>query len=629
MKKILCTIISLIALASTLNSSDWSSSLYIPKNIQKAYDQNTRSLDGKPGQNYWQNRADYLIDIVFDPDSRLLTGTEKITYFNNSPDVLYELVIHLFPDLYKKGNSRDFDIDDADASNGVEINKIAVMGKPINISAGSKSIEPGHSYFMLHLPEPLPGGGKINVNISWQYVLNEGSHQRTGAVDSSSFFVAYFFPKIAVYDDIDGWNDFSYTGTVEFYNDFGNFDVAVTVPENYVVWATGKLENPRQVLASKYLKRYREAFTSNEIIHIIDSTECSQQAVTKQAGKNTWKFTAKNVSDFAFATSDHYLWDATSLVVDKKTGRRTFVDAAYHKNSDFYKVCSIARQAVKFMSFQFPGIAYPFPKVTVFNGADGMEYPMMVNDVSKKDLEETIKLTSHEILHAYLPFYVGCNETKYAWMDEGFTSFGDYLIYSHLASPDNARFYYLDGYREQAGDFQDAPLFTISEFLKKPVYSFNSYAKAAAFFLVLRDFFGEEKFKIIIHEFMNRWKGKHPTPYDLFFTIYDVSEQNLDWLIKSWFYEFGCVDLAIEEAAVFEDKFEITVQKIGNIPAPFEIKIIFEDGSENTIKENVAVWKSGNSSHVIVGQTSVKIKSVELIDNSLLDADLSNNVFIF
>ena len=627
MKKTVLIFIFLSIMLLVLINNARASDLYMPVNFQNAYEKKTRSLDGKPGQNYWQNRADYSIKISFDPETRKIKGSETITYFNNSPDSLNELLIHLFPNLYKKGNSRDFNIDFIDESDGVTIEEIRVNGIKIDISSNSKSVEYGHTNFKLSLPEFLLAGRKLSLTISWNYVLNKYSHQRTGAIDSSSFFVAYFFPRIAVYDDIDGWNDFKYTGTPEFYNDFGNFEVSITVPENFVVWATGTLENPEEVLTTKYLQQYRKAFTSDKIIHIVDSTEIYQNTITKQNDKNTWKFKATNVTDFAFATSDHYLWDATSLIVDKKNERRVFIDAAYNKESkDFYQVASIARQSVEYMSFQFPGLPYPFPKVTVFNGADGMEYPMMVNDISKEKREETIKLTSHEVLHGYLPFFVGCNETKYAWMDEGFTSFADYVIFNHFATPENARFYYLHGYQEQAGEFLDTPIFTNSEFLKRPTYSYNSYPKPASFFLILQDLFGEEKFKQIIHEFMNRWKGKHPMPYDLFFTIYDVSGENLDWLIKPWFYEFGYVDLAIKDVIETENEYEIQIQKKGRIHAPFQVKIIFEDDSEKIIKENVAVWKNGNTSYTINEPITQSLKSVELIDGSLLDADVSNNV---
>ncbi len=604
------------------------SNLYLPINIQKAYQHNTRAFDGKPGANYWQNRANYSIKVNFDPKSSIVKGSETIEYFNNSPDELPELSVHLFPNLYKKGNSRDFNVEFADESNGVTIEQLKINGQDIDISEKGNAVEYKHSMMVLQLSEPMPAKKKLTMCINWTYELNKGSHQRTGGVDSSSFFIAYFFPRLAVYDDIDGWNNFSYTGTAEFYNDYGDFEVAITVPENFIVWATGRLENVDEVLTENYVKRYRSAFVSDSIIHIIDSTDCKCKGITKANQQNIWKFSAANVTDFAFATSDHYLWDAVSLIVDKSLSRRVAINAAYNKKSqDFYQVADIARQAVEFMSCQFPGLPFPFPKVTVFNGADGMEYPMMVNDISEKDINETIKLTSHEILHSYLPFYVGCHETKYAWMDEGFTSFGDYLIFSNLVSREVAQFYFLENYRLEAGEFLETPLFVSSEFLKRPVYTYNSYPKPASFFLVLQNYFGEEKFKQIIHEFMFRWNGKHPTPYDFFFTLYNVSGENLDWFIKPWFYEFGYVDLAIKDVSLKKKKYTITIEKLGNIPSPFVLQINFQDGSNELISQTAAAWKNGKKLIEIKGEMVQPIKSAMLIDKSLIDANLSNNEF--
>lgn len=603
------------------------SKIYIPNKIKSAYINKTRSLDGNIGQNYWQNAADYKINVELNPETRLLIGSEKITYFNNSPNALNEIVFHLFPNLYKKGNSRDFMLLFDDESDGLTITEMKINGEIIDPSLNSRQLEYRHTSLILYLDKPLLAGDKIEFDISWNYILNENSHMRTGLVDPSSFFVAYFFPRIAVYDDIDGWNLFKYMGDAEFYNDFGNYDVSITMPQNFIVWASGTLENPEQLLRKKYLKRYKKAFSSDEIIHIIDSTEYNQKNITIANIKNTWKFKANNITDFAFATSDHYLWDASSLVVDKESGRRVFIDAAYEKNSDdFYQVASIARKAIEYMSFQLPGVAFPFPKVTVFNGRDQMEYPMMVNDISNENIIHTIKLTSHEILHSYLPFYTGINETKYAWMDEGFTCFGEHEIVENAFAPIKGGFYFLEDYKKVAGDHLDVPIFVSSKYLKRPTYAFNAYPKPAGFFLVLKDLLGDEIFNKCLHAFIDRWKGKHPTPYDFFFTFSNIAEQNLDWLIKPWFYEFGYVDLAIKNISKEEDGYEIIIERKGHFPAPIHLNIFFTDGSIETINETAEVWKNGDLQYFIKNTSSKKIKTLELLDPSLLDVDLSNNL---
>jgi len=604
-----------------------SSQLYIPINIQKAFENKTRSYDGKAGANYWQNRADYKIDIEFDPNTQLLAGSEHITYFNNNPDTLRELVFHLFPDMYKKGNSHDFDLKPVDQHNGVTIEKITFNENESDILSENLSIKYEHTGFILNLPTPLFPNEHLNISIIWHYTLNRKTHIRNGMVDSTSFFIAYFFPRIAVYDDIDGWNKFKYTGDVEFYNDFGNFEVSITVPQNYLVWATGILQNPEKVLTEKYLLRYQSAFTSDDIIHIVDSTECTLNNITNPVN-NTWKFKAENVTDFAFGTSNHYLWDAASLVVEKSTGRRVLIEAAYNKDSkDFYEVAKIAGKAIEYMSSEIPGVPFPFPKVTVFKGFAEMEYPMMVNNPSYMSIHSTIRITAHEIFHSYFPFYTGCNETKYAWMDEGLTTFATFLMSEALDSPGQGYLSFYKGYKNIIGNFSDVPIFIASDVLKRPIYCYNSYTKAASFFLVLQDYLGDRLFKKALQEFVNRWNGKHPTPYDLFFTFMDITGENLDWFIKPWFYEYGYVDLAVKNVSRKNNNYKIEIEKNGHYPANFELKIVFEDGSTETASYKVSIWKLGNKRYEINKFSDKKIKNVELIDKSLIDAKVSNNVF--
>ncbi len=599
--------------------------LYIPVNIQKAYTNQTRTSDGNPGPNYWQNQADYKINVEINPHTGLVTGSEEIVYFNNSPQNLNKLYVHLFMNIYKKGNPREYAIDYNDETEGVIIESLSVNGEKINNSA----VEYIHNDFILHLDNPLDSGQKAKLSISWHYTINKKSHFRTGQVDSTSWFVAYFFPRIAVYDDIDGWNDFKYSGSAEFYNDFGDFEVDITVPRNFVVWATGLLQNPNDVLNKKYANRLSTALTSDNIINIIDSTECNSNQITQSNKKNTWRFKADYVNDFAFAISDHYLWDASSIIVDKNSGRRVLIDAAYNKHSqDFYRVAKIARQSIEYMSNEIPGVPFPYPNQTVFNGDDEMEYPMMVNNISTDNPVYLVKLTSHEIFHSYFPFYMGTNESKYAWMDEGFASFGDYLIVSELVSPEVADYYYLDSYKANAGFEADVPIFINSKHITRPIYHYNAYTKPAAFLYVLKDLLGKEIFVKTLQEFMRRWNGKHPIPYDFFYTLNDVCGQNLNWLFKPWFFEFGYVDLAIKDVTYNSGKSEVIIEKIGHYPAPVHLEIFYLDSSSEIIKKKTSVWKNGHQTYILTLPEKSPIKRLELKSRLVPDADVSNNVFI-
>jgi len=638
-------IVFLITMMPSVNTFAQDSELYISLNFQKAYENQTRSMSGLPGSNYWQNQANYQIDVDFDPKSRLLKGKAQITYFNNSPDTLREIYINLFPNIFKKGQIRDEVVEYSDETNGLTIENISINKSVVDTAKENEKIIYGPTNLKVILDSVIPPKTQVPINIKWHYIINKGSHSRTGGVDSTTFFIAYFFPHIAVYDDIDGWDDFHFKGDAEFYNDFGDFDVSITVPENFVVWGTGFLKNPDEVLQKKYLKRFQSALTAENIVHIVDSTEALLKNITTHNTQNVWKFKANNVSDFAFATSDHYLWDATSLVVDTTSGERVFIDVAYNKDAqDFYKITDIARSSIEYMSFVFPAVPFPFPQITVFNGLSEMEYPMMVNNwtVYNEELEDypnkenySIALTAHEIFHSYFPFYMGINESKYAWMDEGWASFVDYAITNKLISDSTATRWgtanyllYDNVYKEIIGSELDLPMLSISKMTKRPTYSINSYAKPAMFYMVLENVLGKNEFKRTVQEYMRVWNGKHPMPYDFFFIFNKVSGQNLNWLFKPWFFDMGYPDLSIKNVVQQSGEYTIEIEKVGHYPVPVHLKLTYEDESTEILQRKVSVWKSGYSTCSVTCPDNKKIKRIELGNVTIPDANLMNNIYL-
>ena len=342
----------------------------------------------KPGANYWQNKATYNINVSFAPSTRIISGTEEIVYTNNSPDTLNQVWFKLYPNLYQKGAVRDFKVLPSDVSDGVKIENFSVDG----VTKNSADLRISSTNMFLRIP-PLMPGKQMKFNVGFSYILNMHSHERTGMVDDSSAFVAYFFPRIAVYDDIDGWNRLPYIGSQEFYNDFCEFNVQVSVPKNYIVCATGNLLNASEVYNSKIVQRISEAEKNDGITKVIDTSDLSTGNITTQNTINTWKFKADSVTDFVFATSNHYIWYASSLVVDPSTQRRTRVDAVFNpKHKDYFNVINYARKTVESMSYTFPAWPYPYPHETVFDGLDQMEYPMMVNDNPVDDKTDEINL---------------------------------------------------------------------------------------------------------------------------------------------------------------------------------------------------------------------------------------------
>ena len=401
-------------------------SLFYPLNIKKAYNNITRSYNGKPGSRYWQNHSVYHINVEIDPETSILKGEETVNYFNDSPDTLKQIVLRLYQNIYKKGNPRQFAVSAADLTDGMSINTMEINGEEIDLNNREK-VNYTFTNMFITLPSPLLPGKNIELKTDWQFHITQKSNIRMGQYGNGNFFIAYFYPQIAVYDDVDGWDRYEYFGAVEFYNDFSDFDVAVTVPSGYLVWGTGILNNPEKVYKKELYKKYQLAENSDTVVHLITAEDYEKGKLTRGGNKNTWQFHAGNVTDFAFAASEHYLWDATSLVVDSATGRRVLTDAIYPDSArNFDKVAGFAKTTIAYLSNELPGVPFPYSHITVFcNGKNGggMEFPMMVNNGIEEDLDGTLGLTFHEIAHNYFPFIMGINERKYAWMDEGWATF--------------------------------------------------------------------------------------------------------------------------------------------------------------------------------------------------------------
>ncbi|MFA7228555.1 MAG: M1 family metallopeptidase [Melioribacteraceae bacterium] len=602
-------------------------SLNIPLNIQKAFYKGTRSLDGKPGQHYWQNKAEYKIRAELNPGSRTIIGRETIKYFNNSPDTLKQIVVKLLPDFYRKGNSRDFEISPNDINNGTLLTYVNTNGREFKLDGTDKAIRREGTNLIINPDLRVAPQSQIELKLEWSTILPKESNVRMGTYDSTSFFAAYWFPQIAVYDDIDGWDLVNYTGQVETYNDFSNYDVELTVPKNFIVWGTGLLQNPEEVLAKKNFEKFSKANISAEIVRVIEENDYKAGMVTADKEKLVYKFMAENVPDFVFASSDHYLWDASSLIVDKKSGRRTFISAAYKKESaDFYTVAEVARKSIESFTDHLPGVAFPYPAMTVFNGEGGMEFPMMVNDSSEPELQGTVHLTSHEIFHTYFPFYMGINERKYAWMDEGWAVMIPADFQTENAPGYDPRTRNAKSFSEFAGNEQDIPPSVLSYQLRGASYRTASYRRPGAAYEFLRQMLGDELFKKCLHEYMSRWNGKHPIPTDFFFTFSEVSGNNLDWYFKPWFFETKHPDLALTVIAT-EGGLVLNVKNKGGLPLPVNIKFYYDDGTnESVFGKNADVWKNGNNEISVPIQKRKNVKKIELGNSRIPDINPDDNI---
>ncbi len=607
------------------------STLYLPVNFKSAYEKGTRSYDGSPGPNYWQNHADYQIEVKFDPALRLITGHEKIRYYNQSPDSLDRLVIRLYQDLLKKGGARDWQVDPTDLHNGVQIKNLRVNGKLIELEENS-AVRRYATNLIVYLKEKLAPQSSIDLSLDWEVPIARHSNIRMGTYDSTSFHVAYWYPQIAVYDDIDGWDQYNYTGLQEFYNDFNNYDVRIKVPQNFIVWATGRLQNVKEVLQKTYQKRYQKALRSDSVIHVITEKDLQNGQITANNTWNTFHYKAHSVPDFAFALSDHYLWDLTSVKVPGKK-ERVLVGAAYKKESeDFYEVAAVARKAITFFSETMPAFPFPYPSLTVFNGKGGMEFPMMVNDGSAATRSGMVHVTSHEIAHTYFPFMMGTNERKYAWMDEGWATMLPFDFQAQEAAGYDPIQRTVKRYLRVAGTEFDIPMIVPSIVYggnSRGAYRNASYNRSGMAYYLLEQLLGREKFLKALHVYMTRWQGKHPIPFDFFFTFNSVLGENLNWFFRPWFFEFGYPDLALETVSENEQSVMVRVVKKGQLPIPVKLTVLYEDSSHFTLKKSLRIWQDGKTKFEVLIPKTKPVIEIKLGDEHIPDLVLENNVLHF
>jgi len=590
------------------------------KSFSEAMAKETRTIKGIPGKNYWQNSASYDIEVEIIPSEKKLIGAETITYQNNSPDSLKYIVFHVFQNLYKKGSQRDAPVHPDDITDGVTIDNLKIQNKVI------ADFKTRGTLLYVKLEEPIVPSESINIELSWSFFIPAKSDIRMGGKDESSFFLGQWYPKIAVYDDLDGWDWNIHTGGQEFYYDLGDYKYTVKVPKGYMVWGSGMLQNAETVLSKNIYAKYLQAQKSDSIISIVGSDDYDAGAAITQS--NVWEFQADGVADVAFGLSNHFLWDGTSLsgVSDKNI----FVEAAYPpKAKDFTEVALLAKKSVHYFSTELPGYPFPFPKMTVFNGTNGnsgMEYTMIVNNPSADNRGRTVDVTAHEIAHNYFPYYVLTNETKHAWMDEAFASMIPYKYQLENGPTLSRLIRSVKHTSDYANTDMNVASNTISVQLKDQVSYFNNYEKPAVALYVLQDMLGEKLFKECLLSYIDVWKAKHPTPLDFFNLINEVSQKNLNWFWKSWFYENGHPDLMIHQVEQNKTGYELTINKIGALPVPIVLNVIFNDESTAVFYHSAAIWQDKNTM-VIPIETNKKIKSLKLGNEYIPDTDSKNNIF--
>ena len=541
-----------------------------------------RTASGYPGHGYWQNRSDYKISVKLNDNNQSINGFETITYTNNSPDDLNYLWVQLDQNvrakdsdsykIYSGGMNKKlgfssvkpgYIIGDNEASQilndfdgGFKIEEVVMIdGRKLDFTINKTMMR-------IDLKKPLKTKSKLSFSIRWSYNIQDKVFMggRPGyeffRKDSNYLYtICQWFPRMAMYNDVYGWQNKQFLGRGEFTLDFGDYDVSITVPSDHVVAATGELQNSMEVLTNEQLNRFKKAKSSNEPIIIISQEEAEKNESSRSKKVKTWRFKAKNVRDFAFTSSRKFIWDAMGV----KIGNRTVMAMSYYPKEanplyERYSTKAVAHSLKVYSKYTFD---YPYPVAISVEGDNGMEYPMICFNYGRPEKDGTysertkygmISVIIHEVGHNWFPMIVNSDERQWTWMDEGLNTYLQFLTeqewdrdYPSRRGPPKNIVNYMKGNKNNI-----RPIMTNSE----SIYQFgnNAYGKPATALNILREtIVGRELFDFAFKEYSRTWMFKHPTPSDFFRILENATAVDLDWFWRGWFYNTDPVDLSIDQ----------------------------------------------------------------------------------
>jgi hypothetical protein len=598
-----------------------------------------RSGSGAPGPRYWQQRADYDLHATLDTAAKALHGEMTIRYTNNSPDTLRFLWFQVEQNAFKANSLNSFVFPAESRFGARNFEGGDVIERFEEVTAGGKGARRAlksrteGTVMKIDLAEPLAPGRTATLSAAWHFNIPEHGADRMGR-DGALYELAQWYPRLNVYDDIRGWNTEPYLGQGEFYLEYGDYTLDVTVPAGYVVAATGTLQNAREVLTSAEIARLGQAQKGDSsVVHIITQQDLTSGAARpRKTGTLTWRFAAKNVRDVVFAASPDYMWDASNY-------KGSLAHAFYRPSAiaTWKDAADMSRMSIQEYSERwFP---YPYPQITAVEGPiSGMEYPMVAMETKSADKYDLYNVVTHEIGHMWFPMIVGSNERMHMWQDEGFNTF--------INTFSEARRYPEKGNQmaraaEERGLVTqymqhdvDEPLEINPDRINPRLLGENAYVKTSVALQQLRqEILGPEAFDDAFRTYVQRWAFKHPTPVDFFRTMEDVSGRRLDWYVREWFLENPHFDEAIDSVVTAQHGDSLLVAVLyGNHARgvePIRARFTFSDGSTEEFDYPAEVWSTNTREYAreyaFVGK---KLTKIELDpDQRLVDTDRSNNVW--
>lgn len=606
-----------------------------------------RSGTGAPGPMYWQNRADYKINATLDEVANTLTGEVEITYKNNSPDKLPFVWLQLdqnqFNDNSRGGKTTaivggrfgNTGFDGGYTVQFVSAEKKVAIGK----KSSTRSVYAEHliddTRMQIRLSEPLTTGEELKIKVSYSFKVPRYGSDRMGKQDTENgtiYEIAQWYPRMAVYDDVEGWNTLPYLGAGEFYLEYGDFEYNVTVPWDHIVAGSGELTNPSEVLTAEQIKRFNEAKNSDKTVVIRSKDEVTDaKSRPRNSGTLTWKFKCKQARDVAWASSKGFVWDAAKI--NLPSGKTSVAQSVYPvesaTNDSWNRSTEYVKGCIEFYSKYI--YEYSYPSATNVAGVvAGMEYPGIVFCSYRDKTESLWGVTDHEFGHNWFPMIVGTNERKYGWMDEGFNTFINTLSTKNF---NNGEYYQQENARQYAPYFYDRdPIMNIPDVVQSNNLGLAAYVKPGYGLTMLRELIlGEKRFDYAFKEYVNRWAFKHPTPLDFFRTMEDAAGEDLGWFWKGWYVNDWKIDQSVKDVSYIQQDATkgsvITIENLEKMPMPVVVEIKEANGTTKRVDLPVEVWQRGSSWNFKYPSTSAIESVVVDPDNKLPDVNAKNNIW--
>ena len=604
-----------------------------------------RSASGAPGPKYWQNRADYKINVELEEQKGIVSGDVEITYKNNSPEnqefIWLQLDQNAFNDKSRGGKTTPVSggrFGNTGFSGGDSLKSVMVQqGKDKFVNADYIVTD---TRMQIRLASPLKANGDfIKIKIAYSFKIPEYGSDRMGTLETKNGIVyemAQWYPRVAVFDDIEGWNVLPYLGAGEFYLEYGDFEYNVTVPWDHIVVGSGELTNPAEVLTAEQRKRLANAAKSDATVMIRTAEEVTSPASRpKQSGTLTWRFKISQSRDIAWASSKAFVWDAAKM--NLPNGKTALAQSAYPaedggldgwgRSTEYVKGC------IEFYSSYIHEFTYPVA-TNVAGIVGGMEYPGIVFCSSKSRKDDLWGVTDHEFGHNWFPMIVGSNERKYAWMDEGFNTFINFLSGDNFNNGEYKDSQMNNLHRLAPIIFRPKadPIMTIPDVVQATNLGWEAYYKPAIGLRMLREqVLGKDRFDYAFHLYVKRWAFKHPTPYDFFRTIEDAAGEDLGWFWKGWFFENYKLDQSVKGVNYVDQNPQkgslITIENLDQFAMPVKVDIEEVSGKKTRVEFPVEIWQRGGN-WTFRANTQQPIRSVTIDpDNNLPDINPDNNVW--